>query len=324
MLNRLINTLLFPSPQALELTVRIASTLIELLQMGYVKYRKLQYSLYSDEVIDKLQEWARQMESDLEGWRTTVEMLRSQYYHMNYFTTRQLSVICRELSNCQNFPRIAFNPEFLDLMQSVCHTVDLDRLAAAATAIIERRNRMRKASLICTDSGNFVSLEDSTGDKPQASVSQSDSDSLQRMHGAQPLKLDDLNETQEGWLAELREHDFSDELILTALSKSSCSFDDVFEYCIKFSPTDVDPGSELPSVVEPAVPEAAPGVLPLNQNHPLVKDMIETGYDVELAIEAAEVCNCDLEQMLHYCLERVSRGKEEMVSRNQIHNQESE
>ena len=318
--------MLFLSPQALELTVRIASTLLELLQMGYVKYRELQYSLYSDEVIAKLQEWARQMESDLEDWRTTVEMLRSQYYHMNYFTTRQLSFICRELSDCQNFTRITFNPAFLDLMRSVCHSVDLDRIAAGAATIIERRNRMRKASLICTLSGNSVSLEHSTGDEPQGSVSQSDSDSLQRMYGVQLLKLDDLNETQEKWLAELREYDFSDELILIALSERSCSFDDVYKYCIKFSSTDVDLGSELPSIVEPAVPEADPNALPLNQNHPLVKDMIESGFDVELAIEAAEVCKCDQKQMLHYCLEkeRVSRGKEGMVSRNQIQNQEFE
>ena len=146
------------------------------------------------------------------------------------------------------------------------------------------------------------------------------------MYTVQPMKLDDLNETQEKWLAELLEYDFSEKVILTALSERSCNFNDVFEYCVKFSPMDVDPGSELPSTVEPAVPEAEPSVLPLDQNHPLVKEMVETGYHVELAIEAAEVCNCDQKQMLHYCFEneRASGGIEGKVFRNQIQDQESE
>ena len=319
-IDRHLHSLYSPSPQVLELTVRIASTLLELLLMGHVKYRKFKYSLYSDEVIHKLQEWARQIESDLEEWRTTVEKRRSKYYQMNYFTTRQLSLICRELTALHNITRISFNPCFVDLMRSVCHTIDVDRVATAAVLIMERRNKMKKASLICTDSGNSPSLEDSIGDDSQGAASKIDSDSLQRMYGVLPLKLDDLNETQQEWLEELREYDFSDELILIALSAKGCTSNDVLKYCVKFSSSDVDLGSELPCVVEAAVQEDRLPYLPLNENHPLVKDMVESGFDLELAIKAAEVCKCDQEQMLLYCLEQeqVSRGGEGMVSRNQM------
>ena len=293
--------------------------------MGHVKYRKFEYSLYSDEVIDKLQEWARQMESDLEEWKTTVEKLRSKYYHMNYFTTRQLSLICRELSTLQAITHITFKPYFLDLMQSVCHTLDIDRLASAAVMIIEERNRMKKNAFIGTVSGNSLSLEDTNGDEPQDAMNKEDSDSLQRMYSLHPLKVDDLNETQQKWLNELREYDFSEKLILIALSEKHCSFDDLFAYCVKFSSTDVDPGSEMPCVVESGVQGAEPSVLPLNENHPLVKDMIDSGFDLELAIEAAEVCKCDQEQMLRYCLERERDTRREgMAFRNQVQNQESE
>lgn len=294
--------------------------------MGHAKYRKFEYSLFSDEVIDKLQEWARQMESDLEEWKTTVERLRSKYYHMNYFTTRQLSLICRELSALQAITHITFKPCFLDLMLSVCHTLDIDRLATAAVMIIEERNRMKKSSFIGTVNGNSLSVEDSNGDEPQDAMSEEYSDSLQRMYSLHPLKVDDLNETQQKWLKELRALEFSEKLILVALSEKCCSFDDLLEYCVNFSSTDVDPGSEMPCVVEPGVQGAEPSVQPLNENHPLVKDMIESGFDVELAIEAAEVCNCDQEQMLHYCLEREgdARKREGMASRNQVQRQESE
>ena len=243
---------------------------------------------------------------------------------MNYFTTRQLSLIRRELTALQNITRISFNPCFVDLMQSVCHNIDIDRVATAAETIMERRNRMKKASLICTDSGNSPSQEDSNGDESQGAASKTDSNSLQRMYKVLPLTLDDLNETQQEWLMELREQRFSDELILIALSERT--FSDVLQYCIKFSSSDVDLGSELPCVVEPAVQEDKLSFLPLNENHPLVKEMVESGFDLELAIEAAEVCKCDPEQMLHYCLEQeqVSRGGEGMVSSNQMLNQEPE
>lgn len=293
--------------------------------MGHVKYRKFRYSLCSDKVVSKLQEWARLMESDLEGWRTTVEKRRSKYYQMNYFTARQLSLICQELSALQNITHITFNPCFLDLMESVCHTVDKDQLVTAAVMIIKKRNRMKKASF-CSVSNNSFSLEDCNGDEPQGAASKIDSDPLQQMYREQPLKLDDLNETQEQWLQELREYGFSDKLILTALSEQSCDFPDVYQYCIRFSSTDVDPCSELPCVVEPAVQEDKLSLLPLNANHPLVADMVESGFDLELAIKAADVCKCNQERMLHYCLEqeRVSSGTEEMVSRDQLQNQESE
>ena len=291
--------------------------------MGHVKYKKFEYSLRSDEVIGKLQELARQMEFDLEDWRTTIDKLRGKYYHMNYFTTRQLSLISRELSILRTITNITFKPSFLDLMHSVCHAVDLDGLATAAVMIMEERNRLRKSSLIGHVKGDTLSVEDVNGDEAQNAMT--DSESLQRMHRVQPLEVDDLNETQQEWRKELREHDFSDELILTALSAKGCTFNDVFEYCITFSSSDVDPGSELPCVVEPAVQEDRPSFLPLNENHPLVKDMVQSGFDLELAIEAAEVCKSDQKQMLHYCLEheRVSIGSEGMVSRNQMQ-QESE
>ena len=324
--DRYLHSFHFPSPQVLELTVRIASTLLELLLMGHVKYRKFKYSLYSDEVVNKLQEWARQIESDLEDWRATVERCRSKCYEMNYFTTRQLSLIRRELTALQNITRISFNPCFVDLVQSVCHNIDIDHVATAAVRVMERRNQMKKASLICTVSGNSPSQEDSNGDESQGAASKTDSNSLQRMYKVLPLTLDDLNETQQVWLMELREQRFSDELILIALSERSCTFSDVLQYCMKFSSSDVDLGSELPCVVEPAVQEDKLSFLPLNENHPLVKEMVESGFDLELAIEAAEVCKSDSEQMLHYCLEQeqVSRGGEGMVSRNQMLNQEPE
>ena len=292
--------------QGLEVTVRIASALQELLVVGHVKYRRFEshYSLHSAGVVDRLHEMAKQMEADLDEWRTTVEELRSKYYHMNYFTTRQLSLICQELSVTQH----TFEPWFLNFMQCVCPVLDIDQLARAAVNVAKERETVKKCSFFgIVSSDSSLSLEESNGyEEPKITASKDDLESLQSMYTEKVLKVDDLDETQQGLFAELCEYDFSEELILVSLTEKGCSFDDLYDYCLTFSSMDVDQGTKRLSAVqaETVVQEKELTVLPLNENHPLVKEMIESGFDLELGIEAAEVCGCNKEQMFDYCLDR--------------------
>ena len=292
--------------------------------MGHVKYRNFEskYSLHSDGVIDQLQEMAKQMESDLDEWRTNVEKLRSMYYHMNYFTTRQLSLICQELSALHTVTHHSVKPWFSNLMQSVCPTPDTDRIATAARMVAEERERVKRNVFFGIESSdNTLPLEEVIGDEElQDTMGKDDLESFQSMCTQQALKADDLNETQQEWYQELCELDFSEELILIALTEKGGSFDDVYDHCLAISNMDVEPGSEKASAVESEVvaQETQPTVLPLDNNHPLIKDMIEAGFDLELAIEAAEVCKCNWEQMFDYCLEKGN------VPVNQEENQESE
>ena len=278
--------------------------------MGHVKYRAFEstFSLHSDGIIDQLQERAKQMETDLDEWRRNVEKLRSQYYHMNNFTTRQLSLICQELSTLHTISHRSVNPWFITLMQSVCPTLDADRLATAAVMVAEEREEVKKSAFFgIGSSDSTLPSEESIGDtEPQDSVNEDVS--LQRMYNQQTLTIDDLNETQLELLQELLACEFSEKLILTALTEKGSSFDDLYDYCITFSSKDVEPDSEKASPDEPDVSaqESQPTEVPLNENHPLVREMIEAGFDLELAIEAAEVCNCNSEQMFDYCLEKGS------------------
>ena len=313
--------LLLLSSQGLELTVRIASTLQELLLMGHVKYRKFEsnFSLHSDGIIDQLQEMAKRLESDLDEWRTSIEKLRSKYYHMNYFTTRQLSLICQELSALHTITHHSVKPWFINLMQSVCPTIDTDRLATAALMVAEERERAKKSAFFGIGSSDDSLLLEITGDEePQDTVSKDES--FQRMFTQTALKVDDLNETQQELFKELCEWDFSEELVLIALTEKGCSFHELYDYCLTFSSMDVEPGLEKASAMEPEViaQEAQPAELPLNESHPLIRGMIEAGFDLELAIEAAEVCKCNSEQMFDYCLEK------RIVSANEEKKQESE
>ena len=292
--------------------------------MGHVKYRKFEskYSLHSVGIIDQLQERAKQMESDLDEWRTNIEKLRSKYYHMNYFTTRQLSLICQELSSSYTITHHSPNPWFINLLQSVCPTIDTHRLATAAVMVAEERERAKKSTFFGFGSrDDSLPLEEVTGDEePQDTMRKDDLESFERRYTQQALKVDDLNETQQRLFQELCDLDFSEELVLIALTESGCSFDDLYENCLNFSSMDVKPVVEKASGVESEViaQETQPPELALNENHPLVRDMIEAGFDLELAIEAAEVCNCNSEQMFDYCLEKG------VSSANEVKKKESE
>ena len=278
--------------------------------MGHVKYRKFEtkYSLHSDGIINRLQEMAKQMETDLDEWRTDVESLRSKYYHMNYFTTRQLSLICQELSTLHTVTHRSVKPWFINLMQSVCPTLNTDRLATAAVMVAEERERVKKSAFFgIGTSDNSLSPDEFDGaEETPNKVSKDDVASLHRMSTQKALKIDELNETQQELFQELRALDYSEELILIALAEKGCSFEDLEDYCLAYSTVDVEPGSESASAVKPEAiaEEAQPAEMPLNENHPQVRAMIEAGFDLELAIEAAEVCSCNSEQMLDYCLEK--------------------
>lgn len=251
---------------------------------------------------------AKEMETDLDEWRTNVESLRSKYYHMNYFTTRQLSLICQELSTLHTVTHRSVKPWFINLMQSVCPTLDTGRLATAALMVAEERERVKKSAFFgIGTSDNSHSPEEFAGDEETPDkVSKDDVASLQRVCTQKVLKIDELNETQQELFQELRALDYSEELVLIALTEKGCSFEDLEDYCLTYSTSDVEKGSESASAVKPEViaEEAQPAEMPLNENHPQVRDMIEAGFDLELAIEAAKVCNCNSEQMLDYCLKK--------------------
>ena len=291
------------SSQGLEVTVRIASALQDLLLIGHYKYRRFerQYSLHSEGINDHLLEMAKDMENDLEEWRTTVKKLRSKYYHMNYFTTRQLSVICQELSTLHPVTHHIFEPWFLSLLQSVCPVLDIDRVARAIVIVAKERETVKKGSFFgIASSSNSVPLVETKGyEEPKDAVSKAGP--LQSMCTQRVLKVDDLNETQQELFEELCAYEFSKELVLIALTEKGCNFDDLYDYCLKFSSLDVDQGTKGPSAVPAEIfAQDKEPVLPLNENHPLVRERIDSGSDVKLAMDTAEVCKCNKKQMFDY------------------------
>jgi hypothetical protein len=121
---------------------RIAEVLLALRQAGNVAYsghvvvvncarcitsqeekeQELQKQLAKQHIVD-LSALAKEMEGALEDWENEVKESRRQFYALNYYTTRQLLKIRKELSLFRQNPHRQISPEVLVLLQSISPAV---------------------------------------------------------------------------------------------------------------------------------------------------------------------------------------------------------
>ena len=75
------------------------------------------------DMVDTLQQQAKDMEEELQVWEDQVRQTRDQYYELNYYTTLQLLTLRKELSrlNSSDQPRAQtqINPHVLVLLESI-------------------------------------------------------------------------------------------------------------------------------------------------------------------------------------------------------------
>ena len=120
---------------------RIAEVLLALRQAGNVAYsghvvvincamyvasqeeeQQLQEKLAKQHVAE-LNALAKEMETALEEWGNEVNESRRQFYALNYYTTRQLLRIRKELGLSRQNPHRQLDPEVLALLQSISPAV---------------------------------------------------------------------------------------------------------------------------------------------------------------------------------------------------------
>ena len=292
------------------MTVRIASCLLELILVGHMQYRTYdcKFSLEAPDIIDVLKERAKTMENDLEEWRKIVESLRSKYYHLNYFTARQLSVICQTLSTyCGR--RSAIDPWFLNLLESLSPLIDTEPVRSAIEDIIAEREERKLKGLLGLSSGRASSKPENTDVEDISEITPLVGDKLdQTTVFTDTLKVEDLTEEQMELYEELQAMEFAEEHILAGLLQFGNDFDDIEAYCYKLSSEMV-----VETAVEPSASQTEDNVLlngefesaelPIDENHPRVVALIDAGFTLQLALEAVKVCS-DEEEDLDYCLEK--------------------
>ncbi len=79
------------------------------------------------EIVNKLQELAKDMESKLDKWRESISLARREYYELNYYTTLQLLTLRERLGLFKSCSfDAAVSPDVLALLQCIHPQVDQD------------------------------------------------------------------------------------------------------------------------------------------------------------------------------------------------------
>ena len=77
----------------------------------------------ADDMVDTLQQQAKDMEEELQEWEDQVRQTREQYYELNYYTTLQLLTLRKELGRLktsgQSRAHTQINPHVLALLESI-------------------------------------------------------------------------------------------------------------------------------------------------------------------------------------------------------------
>ena len=87
----------------------------------------------AEEHIAVLNALAKKMEAALEGWENEVKESRRQFYALNYYTTRQLLKIRKELGLLRRSPHRQISPEVLAMLQSISPAVTSENVHSVLT-----------------------------------------------------------------------------------------------------------------------------------------------------------------------------------------------
>ena len=171
---------------------RIAEVLLALRQAGNVAYSghvvvidcatymasqqqepRLQEVL-AEQHVAELNARAKEMEAALEDWENEVKESRRRFYALNYYTTRQLLRLRKELGIARHNPHRQIDPEVLALLQSISPAVtsenvhsyltDVEKfkvdLGTAASLVSQEMNEDEMETLLCDSEIQLLEAEE--------------------------------------------------------------------------------------------------------------------------------------------------------------------
>ena len=241
------------------------------------------------------------MESDLEKWKAMIQGSRGKFYELNYFTARQLSLICQELSLknldgvCESFPKW-----FTNLLQSISPFLDNESVIEIAEDMIRKKKDAKARELfdLSTSSplGSCESLDLETHFAEEVVIP-----GAKLMNAQESLIVADLNESQKKIFDHLLELEFSEKLILQALHVVGSDFEALFTYCEENDVQDVLPETEHEGQFQEY--ENSPDVEEMEENNPVINRILDEGYSVDLALAAYQQFGNDIDAALKYCMD---------------------
>lgn len=279
------------------MTVRLADSLFKLLLVGHVKYSsfcKRYLRLAEPNVLELLERDAKVLEADLEQWNAQVKSLRMQYYELNYFTSRQLSLICQQLSVSTDTKSLT-QTWFCNLLLSIYPTVKAPLVLQAARTVAADRER--------TDQQTMLGLRAYNSERADlADVASVSSDTTPGNDCMQHLTVDDLDETEKeifDYLSVIQE--YSEPIVLRGLAEFGPDSDAVEKYCQRSGVLEIalsaKGGAEHP--LESTVEQSS--LAAVHTEHPLVARMVDQDFPIDLIKEAIEIYGDDEDEVFSYC-----------------------
>ena len=138
---------------------RIADALISLQQHGsgdYVGW-EMWFPCNLPNVVDRLQQEARQLEADLEQWKHEIQEQRERFYELNYYSTKQLLLLREELGLLGDSGENEVKPEAMALLQSISRNITDTEVKTCMLSV-----STRKDDGMCEDAeDNVVSTRES-------------------------------------------------------------------------------------------------------------------------------------------------------------------
>ena len=276
----------------------MADALFKLLLVGHVKYsifHKRYFRLAEPSALRTLEQDAKALEADLEQWNAQVKSLRTEFYELNYFTSRQLSLICQHLSTSTDANSLS-QPWFHNVLLSIYPTVQAPLVLRAAKRVAADRER--------TDQRAMLGLH--TYNSEQSDIVEAapgDDDTTSETDCRQSLTVDDLDETAKeifDFLSSTME--YSELIVLRGLAKFGPDSDAVETFCQQSGTLEVNlsvkPNVEHP--LEGTVKQSSPAEV--HTEHPLVAKMVDQDFPIDLIMEAVEMYGDDEDEVSSYCL----------------------
>ena len=239
------------------------------------------------------------MEADLEEWKAKIQDSRGKFYELNYFTARQLSLICQELSLkdfngvCESFPKW-----FTNLLQSISPFLDNESVIEIAEDMIRKKKDAKARKLfdlsISSPPGSCETLDSETNFAEEVVTPRG-----KQMNVQESLLVADLNESEKKIFDHLIELEFSEKLILQALHVVGSDFEALFTYCEENDVQDVLPEPEHHG--QPQENENSSDVE--EEENPVINRILDEGYSLHLASAAYQLFGNDIDAALKYCMD---------------------
>ena len=288
-----------------------------------------------EDLVDLLTDILNEMTNDLKEWQGEVAEARNQFYCLNYYTTQQLLLLRKELSHFTDHNYCGdLKPDVVALLQSLSKDISHLDLHIVVSHIREIFDNDEKEDSLKSDPSIDESYSPDT--TPNESNREADS-TASKLHSSSVsyyphLTSSDLTEKQRVILDNLvQSFGFHEKLILLAFERVAkpdveeaveewCNqHEDVYIFNEEEKSADVvdwpaekidsdenilwtpaDYHSKELQFVKKKFAVTVREMVPVDREHPMVKDMLQSGYPLEQALEAVEKYPDNINKAMEY------------------------